>query len=200
MKQAWKTFATRPVPRYTSYPTAADFSPRVAGDEARVWAASVTPDAPISVYMHVPFCEKLCFYCGRATSVPNGYRRIGTYLQTLHQEIDVWAKALGPHAGMAHLHFGGGSPNALSAEDFKGLVDHAVAEGGRPRSPAADSLMRAFRTECGSSAISVEFATKMKHSTPTIHSRRFLSCCRNVGEHAKLPGTGFWLVAVENYS
>ena len=125
MKQAWKTFATRPVPRYTSYPTAADFSPRVAGDEARVWAASVTPDAPISVYMHVPFCEKLCFYCGCATSVPNGYRRIGTYLETLHQEIDVWAGALGPHAGMAHLHFGGGSPNALSAEDFKALVAHA---------------------------------------------------------------------------
>ncbi len=133
MKQAWTTFATRPVPRYTSYPTAADFSPRVAEDQAKVWAASVNPDEPISVYMHVPFCEKLCFYCGCATSVPNGYRRIATYLETLHQEIDVWANALGPHAGMAHLHFGGGSPNALSAEDFKGLVAHAKeAFGTRP--------------------------------------------------------------------
>ena len=133
MKQAWTTFATRPVPRYTSYPTAADFTPRVAEDEARVWAVSVAPDQPISVYIHVPFCEKLCFYCGCATSVPNGYRRIATYLETLHQEIDLWAAALGPHAGMAHLHFGGGSPNALSAKDFKGLVAHAIdAFGARP--------------------------------------------------------------------
>lgn len=125
MKQAWTTFATRPVPRYTSYPTAADFSPRVAEDQARVWAASIAPDAPISVYLHVPFCEKLCFYCGCATSVPNGYTRIAAYLETLHKEIDLWAEALGPHAGMAHLHFGGGSPNALSADDFRALADHA---------------------------------------------------------------------------
>lgn len=125
MKQAWTTFATRPVPRYTSYPTAADFTPRVAEDEARVWAASVAPDQPISVYIHVPFCEKLCFYCGCATSVPNGYARIAAYLETLHKEIDLWAAAIGPHAGMAHLHFGGGSPNALSAADFKALALHA---------------------------------------------------------------------------
>ncbi len=127
MKQAWTTFATRAVPRYTSYPTAADFSPRVAEESARVWAASVAPDKPISVYLHVPFCEKLCFYCGCATSVPNGYSRIAAYLKTLHQEIDLWAAALGPHAGMGHLHFGGGSPNALVAEDFKSLVAHARA-------------------------------------------------------------------------
>ncbi|HPF23685.1 MAG TPA: radical SAM protein, partial [Hyphomonas sp.] len=133
MKQAWTTFATRPVPRYTSYPTAADFTPRVAEDEARVWAASVAPDQPISVYIHVPFCEKLCFYCGCATSVPNGYARIAAYLETLHKEIDLWAAAIGPHAGMAHLHFGGGSPNALSAADFKALALHARrAFGHRP--------------------------------------------------------------------
>ncbi len=125
MKQSWTTFATRAVPRYTSYPTAVDFSPRVAAAEARVWAGSVSPDDPVSVYIHVPFCEKLCFYCGCATSVPNGYDRIANYLETLHQEIDLWAAALGPHGGTSHLHFGGGSPNALSADDFRALVDHA---------------------------------------------------------------------------
>ncbi|MCA8902185.1 MAG: radical SAM protein, partial [Hyphomonas sp.] len=125
MKQAWTTFATRAVPRYTSYPTAADFSPQVAETEARVWARATAPGEHISVYIHVPFCEKLCFYCGCATSVPNGYTRIGAYLETLHKEIDLWAAALGPHGGMAHLHFGGGSPNALSAEDFRALAQHA---------------------------------------------------------------------------
>jgi len=125
MKQAWIPFASRPVPRYTSYPTAADFTPQVAETEAGIWASQTAPDKPISVYIHVPFCEKLCFYCGCATSVPNGYMRIAAYLETLHREIDLWARALGAHGGMAHLHFGGGSPNALSAEDFKDLVAHA---------------------------------------------------------------------------
>lgn len=125
MKQAWIPFASRPVPRYTSYPTAADFTPQVAETEAGIWASQTASDKPISVYIHVPFCEKLCFYCGCATSVPNGYTRIAAYLETLHREIDLWARALGAHDAMAHLHFGGGSPNALSAEDFKDLVAHA---------------------------------------------------------------------------
>ena len=133
MKQAWIPFASRPVPRYTSYPTAADFAPQVAEREARLWASQTAPDKPISVYIHVPFCEKLCFYCGCATSVPNGYTRIAAYLETLHREIDLWAASLGSHTGMAHLHFGGGSPNALSAQDFKDLVAHACrAFGLRP--------------------------------------------------------------------
>ncbi|MEZ5953037.1 MAG: oxygen-independent coproporphyrinogen III oxidase [Hyphomonas sp.] len=132
MKQGWTTFATRQVPRYTSYPTAADFGPAVAEPEARKWARAVAPGEHLSVYIHVPFCEKLCFYCGCATSVPNGYARIGNYLETLHKEIDLWAGALGPdHGGIAHLHFGGGSPNALSPEDFKGLADHACAAFGK---------------------------------------------------------------------
>ena len=126
MKQAWIPFASRPVPRYTSYPTAADFTQNVAEPDARLWASAATPDKPISVYIHIPFCEKLCFYCGCATSVPNGYSRIASYLETLHREIDLWAAALGDHAGMAHLHFGGGSPNALSATDFQELVAHAA--------------------------------------------------------------------------
>ena len=74
------TFAQRPVPRYTSYPTAADFAPSVGAQEARAWAAGVTPGSAISVYAHIPFCDKLCWYCGCATTVPNGYDRIAAYV------------------------------------------------------------------------------------------------------------------------
>ena len=52
----------------------------------------------------------------------NGYRRVGEYTARLTAEIDLWARALGPHGGIGHLHFGGGSPNALSSEDFAALV------------------------------------------------------------------------------
>lgn len=124
MKQNWMTFAQRPVPRYTSYPTAADFAPAVGEGETRAWAAGVAPRSAISVYAHIPFCDRLCWYCGCATSVPNGYDRIAAYVGVLYEEVDLWAGALGPHGGLAHLHFGGGSPNSLSAEDMGGLIGH----------------------------------------------------------------------------
>lgn len=123
MRQDWTAFATAHVPRYTSYPTAAQFGP-LGEAETRDWLGRVDPGETISAYVHVPFCEKLCWYCGCHTSVPNGYDRIGRFVETLHREIDLWADALGTHAGTAHLHFGGGSPNALSADDFFGIAEH----------------------------------------------------------------------------
>lgn len=116
-------FARRAVPRYTSYPTAADFTGAVGAPEAAAWAACVQPEDRVSVYLHIPFCETLCWYCGCATSVPNGYARVGAYVARLKTEIDLWAGALAPQGGIGHLHFGGGSPNALRAEDFAGLAD-----------------------------------------------------------------------------
>lgn len=123
MNPDWIPYALRAVPRYTSYPTAADFTGAVGEREAADWAASVAPGEAISVYLHIPFCEALCWYCGCATSVPNGYRRVGEYAGRLRTEIDLWAAALGPHGGIGHLHFGGGSPNALQTGDFAALVE-----------------------------------------------------------------------------
>lgn len=122
MNPDWIPFAARAVPRYTSYPTAADFTGAVGESDAAHWAASVAPGKPLSVYLHIPFCETLCWYCGCATSAPNGYRRVGEYAARLKAEIDVWARALGDHGGIGHLHFGGGSPNALHTDDFNALI------------------------------------------------------------------------------
>jgi oxygen-independent coproporphyrinogen III oxidase len=123
MNPDWIPFAARAVPRYTSYPTAADFTGAVGESDAAHWAASVAPGKPLSVYLHIPFCKTLCWYCGCATSVPNGYRRVGEYAARLKAEIDVWARALGDHGGIGHLHFGGGSPNALHTDDFAALIE-----------------------------------------------------------------------------
>lgn len=124
MKQDWIPYACAAVPRYTSYPTAVQFSDAVGRDEAESWAAAVDHDRAISVYVHVPFCEQLCWYCGCHTSVPNGYARVSHYVDVLHREIDLWANRMGPHGGVKHLHFGGGSPNALSADDFIAVSEH----------------------------------------------------------------------------
>ncbi len=122
MNPDWLDHARRAVPRYTSYPTAADFTAAAGEAEAAAWAASAPRGEPLSVYLHIPFCETLCWYCGCATSVPNGYARVGAYAARLQQEADLWARAVGEHGGIGHLHFGGGSPNALRADDFAALV------------------------------------------------------------------------------
>ena len=119
---AFLEYAQRNLPRYTSYPTAVAFHDHVGEADARSWVAAA--EGPLSLYVHIPFCDQLCWYCGCNTTVPNGYGRIARYLETLHQEIDLWAAALGKPPHTAHLHFGGGSPNALSADDFEALVTH----------------------------------------------------------------------------
>lgn len=112
------SYALEDVPRYTSYPTAPHFHQGVGEGDVRAWAAQLDPVAPLSVYAHIPFCDRLCWYCGCHTSVPNGYGRIAAYADTLLAEIGLWeAQALG-HAGTSHIHFGGGSPNSLKPEDF----------------------------------------------------------------------------------
>lgn len=119
---AWRVHGERNLPRYTSYPTAVAFGNDVGETEARAWAKVLCPDQALSVYTHVPFCRRLCWYCGCQTSVVHNYERVSAFFETLMHEVDLWADALGPHAGAAHLHFGGGSPNALSPEDFLALV------------------------------------------------------------------------------
>jgi len=172
MKQNWVTFAQRPVPRYTSYPTAADFVPAVGEGEARAWAAGVAPGSAISVYAHIPFCDRLCWYCGCATSVPNGYDRVAAYVGVLHQEVDLWANALGPHGGLAHLHFGGGSPNSLSAEDMGALIGHISQRFGlRPDAEIAMELDPRVLSEAQVEAMAAACVNRVSLGVQTLNAQ-----------------------------
>lgn len=123
MKTAWLPHAQKNAPRYTSYPTAVQFSEDVNGDVAADWLKNIPSEDPISVYVHVPFCEKLCWYCGCHTTIPNGYDRIARYHNVVLKEVDQVAARLGEHAGAKHVHFGGGTPNALNADHMLELLD-----------------------------------------------------------------------------
>ena len=119
---SWLAQASRALPRYTSYPTALAFEPSDDEVEARRWLSEVGADQALSVYVHVPFCKRLCWYCGCHTSVFHEYDRVRSFFETLKLEAGLWADALPDHAGAQHVHFGGGSPNALAPAHFAELV------------------------------------------------------------------------------
>lgn len=112
--------ATLSVPRYTSYPTAAEFHDGVGPAEQRAALAAIAPGSPVSLYLHIPYCHEICWYCGCNTGAIGRADRLEAYRVALEQEIDSVAGVLRGRVGA--IHFGGGSPNALDPADFVALV------------------------------------------------------------------------------
>ena len=107
-------FALQDVPRYTSYPTAVQFQSNFPGTTADDWLTGLAPDASLSVYVHIPFCRQLCWYCGCHTSVPNSYDRAARYVEFLIRDLRRSASMLNGSKGrVKHIHFGGGTPTYL---------------------------------------------------------------------------------------
>lgn len=84
-----------PVPRYTSYPTAAEFSDGVGAVELGAALDRVEPDTELSLYLHIPFCREICWYCGCNTGAANRAARLDAYLSRLSDEIELIARRLG---------------------------------------------------------------------------------------------------------
>ena len=107
----------RPVPRYTSYPTAAAFTPAVGEAELRTQLAQPTL-APLSLYVHVPFCRHACWYCGcNRVTTQLGSKVVAPYLASLARELELVAAAMPQRRRLAQLHWGGGTPNYLNIEE-----------------------------------------------------------------------------------
>lgn len=111
------------VPRYTSYPTAPHFNDGVNADTYNGWLSTVGQTAQTSsLYVHIPFCRKLCHFCGCNMMVATQERPIKQYLKTLQQEMDILISHMDSCPPVQHLHFGGGSPTILEAQDFIALM------------------------------------------------------------------------------
>jgi len=115
-------YAERPSPRYTSYPTAPNFSADVDSPRYAEWLAAVPEDATLSFYVHVPYCKRICWYCGCSTIAAHA-GDTADFADTLMQEIDLVAGRVGSKR-VAELHWGGGTPNILSPEEFKRLFHY----------------------------------------------------------------------------
>lgn len=111
--------AARAVPRYTSYPTAAEFGAAVGAVEQGAELDAVAPGQPVSLYLHIPYCEKICWYCGCNTGATGRPERLDIYRAAIESEIATVAARM--RGRVTAVHFGGGSPNALSPEAFGGL-------------------------------------------------------------------------------
>lgn len=106
----------RPGPRYTSYPTAPQFSDGFGEPEYRAALARAAEAAgePLSMYVHLPFCEHRCTYCGCNVVISPNRGPEERYLDTMERELDLLAEALGPRRSLNQLHWGGGTPTYLT--------------------------------------------------------------------------------------
>lgn len=107
-------------PRYTSYPTALEFS-EAFGEAAFLQAVARYPERPLSLYVHIPFCHKLCYFCGCNKIVTRQTHKADRYLDALEQEIAHRAPLFkGRH--VSQMHWGGGTPTYLSREQISRLI------------------------------------------------------------------------------
>ncbi|MFB9261622.1 oxygen-independent coproporphyrinogen III oxidase [Bradyrhizobium erythrophlei] len=110
------------LPRYTSYPTAPHFAPAIGEADYRRWLVSIPVRQPASIYLHVPFCRSMCWYCGCHTSVTKRDDPIAIYASGLRSEAHLIAETIGQRLPISHIHFGGGTPTIMTPETFADLV------------------------------------------------------------------------------
>jgi len=147
--------AERNVPRYTSYPTTPHFSAAVTPARYREWLEALPREAHLSLYIHVPFCEELCHYCGCNTRAVRKRGPIDAYAEELLKEIALLRVLAGRK--LTHLHWGGGTPSILGPRwlravaatlatqfDLSGLKEHAIELDPRRIDPALVAALKAI--------------------------------------------------------
>ncbi|MGZ2259211.1 oxygen-independent coproporphyrinogen III oxidase [Roseobacter sp. A03A-229] len=102
------------VPRYTSYPTAPQFKVEIGGGQMESWVRAIAPGSQISLYLHVPFCRRLCWFCACRTQGTQTLSPVAGYLETLIQEIEMLGQLLPEGVTLSRMHWGGGTPTLLS--------------------------------------------------------------------------------------
>ncbi|HRO13587.1 MAG TPA: oxygen-independent coproporphyrinogen III oxidase [Paracoccus sp. (in: a-proteobacteria)] len=101
------------VPRYTSYPTAPHFKPTVGPDDFTRWVRAIPEGAAISLYMHVPFCRRLCWFCACRTQGTQSDAPVRAYADILLAELELLKANLAPSVRLSRLHWGGGTPTLM---------------------------------------------------------------------------------------
>ncbi len=129
-------YRSQRVPRYTSYPSSPHFTADIGGDAYRRWLGELGGTSHLSLYVHVPFCRSMCWYCGCHTTIVPHDDPVLRYLAALTKEAKTVGALVPDGPAVSHLHFGGGTPTLMPAASFITLMRelrHAFAF-----SPSAD--------------------------------------------------------------
>jgi oxygen-independent coproporphyrinogen-3 oxidase len=123
------------VPRYTSYPTAPQFGGGVGPQDFTAWIEAIPEGSEVSLYLHVPFCRRLCWFCACRTQGTTSDDPVIAYAQTLKAEVALLAQHLPRGVTLSRLHWGGGTPTMLPPDEMRALADAIfkvvpMAEGG----------------------------------------------------------------------
>ncbi len=110
------------VPRYTSYPTAPQFTARSNASETEGWIRAIPAGATMSLYVHIPFCRRLCWFCACRTQGTSTSAPVAAYIETLKTELHTLAKLLPEGVRLEHLHWGGGTPTLLDPDRITELA------------------------------------------------------------------------------
>lgn len=116
-----RRYAALAVPRYTSFPTVADFTP-VTPDNTRRWLRQIGPEESVSLYIHVPYCKEICHYCGCHSKMAIRDDVIENFVTALLSEIETVSASLTARPQVVHLHWGGGTPSILQEAQFKRIM------------------------------------------------------------------------------
>lgn len=121
MQDALVERLSSPVPRYTSYPTAPHFNESIGPEVYADWLSALTAANRLSLYAHIPYCDRLCWFCACHTKHTLRYEPVEAYLKGLHAEIAAIGARVDRTAPVTALHFGGGSPTLLRPDDMRAL-------------------------------------------------------------------------------
>ncbi|MDN2567577.1 oxygen-independent coproporphyrinogen III oxidase [Aquibium sp. A9E412] len=109
------------VPRYTSYPTAPHFHAGITAERVAGWLSGLAAGEAVSLYIHIPYCDKLCWFCACHTKHTRRYEPVTEYLAALDGEIAAVSRLVGERVRVRALHLGGGSPTMLAPDDLRAL-------------------------------------------------------------------------------
>ena len=135
-------YAELRVPRYTSYPPAPRFGAEVDGERYGDWLAALPRDAALSLYLHVPFCKKVCWYCACNMKLAAREDPVRAYGEKLRQEIGLVTARLPARMRVVRVHWGGGTPTSMPLDALAGLMEEL-----RSRFAFADEAEIAFEID-----------------------------------------------------
>lgn len=115
-------YARQNTPRYTSYPTAPHFHAGIDGAVFADWLGAMDAGASGSLYLHIPWCREMCWYCGCSTRATTRGEPVASYAGTLLKEIDLMAARFAGRPRIGHIHFGGGTPTILTEDQLSAIM------------------------------------------------------------------------------